>query len=202
MLSANGYAVLGLLSFGEALSGYDLKRWADHSLRYFFWSPAQSAVYTELRSLEQLGYVETVGPSEGPRGRQRYRMTAAGRQVLATWIGSSATPQPVVKDHALLKLWLGHVSDAETLRAVVDSERRAAEDLVEGIRYSAGRAEAARLSYVALVERCCERLASARVEAFRELAGALAQGPLPMPADVGDALRSGRQVQSAGREQA
>ena len=37
-LPATGYAVLGLLSFGKALSGYELKRWADHSLRYFFWS--------------------------------------------------------------------------------------------------------------------------------------------------------------------
>jgi len=46
MVPATGYAVLGLLSFGEALSGYDLKQWADHSLRYFFWSPAQSAIYT------------------------------------------------------------------------------------------------------------------------------------------------------------
>jgi hypothetical protein len=84
----------------------------------------------------------------------------------------------------------------------VDTERKAAEDLVDEIRYSAGRAETAHLSYVALVERCCERLASARVEAFRELAAALAHGPLPMPADVGHALRSGRQIRSAGREQA
>ena len=129
MLPATGYAVLGLLSFDRPLSGYDLKRWADHSLRYFFWSPAQSAVYSELRRLEDSGYVRTVGSIEGPRARQRYRITAAGRRALAAWVASS-TPPPVVKDHALLKVWLGHVTDVETVRSVVESERKAAEDLL------------------------------------------------------------------------
>ena len=122
------------------LSGYDLKRWADHSLRYFFWSPAQSAIYSELRRLEDLGYVRTVGSTEGPRARQRYRITAAGRRALAAWVASS-TPPPIVKDHALLKVWLGHVTDVDTVRSVVDSERKAAEDLLGEIRYSAARAE-------------------------------------------------------------
>ncbi|GAA2882703.1 hypothetical protein [Streptomyces mexicanus] len=33
-LPASSWAVLGLLSFGEELSGYDLKKWADRSLRF------------------------------------------------------------------------------------------------------------------------------------------------------------------------
>jgi DNA-binding PadR family transcriptional regulator len=175
VLPATGYAVLGLLSFGEALSGYDVKRWADHSLRYFFWGPAQSAVYTELHRLEHLGFVRPVGTTEGPRGRQRYRITGAGQRALAAWIGSARTPPTVVKDHALLKVWLGHVTDPDTLQAVVESERTATEGLLAEIRYSADRAEAAALGYTALVERCCERLAAARLEAFEELAEALAR---------------------------
>lgn len=173
VLPASGYAVLGLLSFGESLSGYDLKRWADHSLRYFFWSPAQSAVYAELRRLESLGYVRAVGPVEGPRGRRRYAITPAGRRALEEWVASSDVPPPVVKDHALLRLWLGHVADAPKLRELVDGERKMSERLLGEIGYSAARAEAGELRYVALVERCCERLAEARVAAFRELADAL-----------------------------
>jgi DNA-binding PadR family transcriptional regulator len=173
VLPATGYAVLGLLSFDRSLSGYDLKRWADHSLRYFFWSPAQSAIYSELRRLEDLGYVRTVGSTEGPRARQRYRITAAGRRALAAWVASS-TPPPVVKDHALLKVWLGHVTDVETVLAVVESEREAAEALLGEIRYSAARAEEVELGHADLVERCCERIAAARVEALRELSDGLA----------------------------
>jgi len=32
-LPATAWAVLGLLSFGSDLSGYDIKKWADASLR-------------------------------------------------------------------------------------------------------------------------------------------------------------------------
>jgi DNA-binding PadR family transcriptional regulator len=173
MLPPSSYAVLGLLSFGRALSGYDLKQWADHSLHYFFWSPAQSAIYTELRRLEELGYVETVGESEGPRGRQRYRITPTGEKLLAEWVGQSPTPAAVVKDHGLLKVWLGHVIEPAELRAVVDAEFQAAQDHLGEIRFSSERAQELDLGYAALVERCCERIAEARVEAFRELSDAL-----------------------------
>jgi DNA-binding PadR family transcriptional regulator len=173
MLPATGYAVLGLLSFGRALSGYELKRWADHSLRYFFWSPAQSAIYTELRRLGELGYVRPVGSAEGPRGRQRYRITAAGERALSEWVTSSPTAPTVVKDHALLKVWLGHAADGDALLTIVASERKAAEDLLDEVRYSAGRAAAAQHGYAALVERFCERLAAARLAAIEELAAGL-----------------------------
>jgi DNA-binding PadR family transcriptional regulator len=176
MLPATGYAVLGLLSFGKALSGYELKRWADHSLRYFFWSPAQSAIYTELRRLEEFGYVRPVGQAEGPRGRQRYRITAAGKRALSGWVTSSPTAPAVVKDHALLKVWLGHAADHDSLVAAVAAECRVAEDLLDEVRYSAGRAEAAQHGYAALVERFCERIAAARLAALEELAAGLSAG--------------------------
>jgi DNA-binding PadR family transcriptional regulator len=173
VLTATGYAVLGLLSFGESLSGYDLKRWADHSLRYFFWSPAQSAIYTELRRLEELGYVRALGPSQGPRGRQRFGITATGRRALESWVASSQPAPRVVKDQTLLKVWLGHVANRDSLLELVDSERHAAEDLLNEIRYSAARAEAVAPRHVALVEHCCERMAAARADALQELSEAL-----------------------------
>ncbi len=174
MLPVSGYAVLGLLSFGRALSGYDLKQWADHSLHYFFWSPAQSAIYTELRRLEELGYVEPLGDLEGPRGRQRYQITPEGQSALSEWVGGSPTPPTVLKDYGLLKVWLGHAIDEDALRAVVDAESVAARDHLTSIRFSAQRARELDLGYAALVERACERLAVARVEALSELAAALA----------------------------
>ncbi len=147
VIPTTGYAVLGLLSFGQALSGYDLKRWADHSLRYFFWSPAQSAIYTELRRLEELGLVRRSGAAGGPRNRQRYRITAAGRRELADWVGSSPTPATVVKDHALVKVWLGHMADRPRLTEVVAAEHDAAEELLDEIRYSLEHAGANRPSH-------------------------------------------------------
>jgi len=177
VIPTTGYAVLGLLSFGESLSGYDLKRWADHSLRYFFWSPAQSAIYTELRRLEELGLVRRSGGVGGPRNRQRYRITAAGRRALSDWVGSSPTPTTVVKEHALVKVWLGHMTDRDALTEVVATEQRAAEDLLGEIRYSVERSGATGHPAVVLVERYCERMAAARVDALTELEQALADLP-------------------------
>jgi hypothetical protein len=92
-------------------------------------------------------------------------------------VTSSPAVPTVVKDHALLKVWLGHAADRDSLLAIVAAEHKAAEDLLDEVRYSAGRAEAAQHGYAALVERFCERLAAARLAAIEELATALASGP-------------------------
>ena len=72
-LPLTAWAVLGMLSFGRELSGYDLKKWADSSLRFFYWSPASSQIYAELRRLERVGYVESriAGAKRLERRRQR-----------------------------------------------------------------------------------------------------------------------------------
>src|SRR5690242_1918293 len=65
-LPATAWAVLGLLSFPGERTGYELKKWADSSLRFFYWSPAISQIYAELRRLEELGYAASTrsGPEE------------------------------------------------------------------------------------------------------------------------------------------
>ena len=52
-LPSTSYAVLGLLSGGRELSGYDLRKWAANSLQFFYWSPSLSHIYTELRRLDR-----------------------------------------------------------------------------------------------------------------------------------------------------
>jgi len=54
-LPTTAWAVLGLLSFGRELSGYELRKWADASIRFFYGSPAMSQIYRELRRLEAVG---------------------------------------------------------------------------------------------------------------------------------------------------
>ncbi|MGA8371737.1 MAG: PadR family transcriptional regulator, partial [Acidimicrobiales bacterium] len=86
-LSGTANAVLGLLSFGSELSGYDLKKWADHSLSLFFWSPASSQIYAELRRLEEPGYVTSREvPQDELRNKRVYRITEAGREQLLRWL--------------------------------------------------------------------------------------------------------------------
>jgi len=82
-LPTTSYVVLGLLSFDRELTGYEYKRWADGSLRFFFSSPAMSQIYDELERLQRYGYVRSRDDSGGAdRARRTFRITAAGRTAL------------------------------------------------------------------------------------------------------------------------
>ncbi|MFF9011927.1 PadR family transcriptional regulator [Streptomyces sp. NPDC014870] len=124
------WAVLGLLSFPGERTGYELKKWADASLRFFYWSPAISQIYAELRRLESCGYVTSArsGPDE-PRTKRRYAITEAGRAALAAWAGGDGGGAVVLKHPLVLRVWLGHLAEPDRLRALVEEhiERTRAE---------------------------------------------------------------------------
>jgi DNA-binding PadR family transcriptional regulator len=120
-LSPTAWAVLGVLSFpAEAdLSGYDVKSWADRSLRFFYTSPAMSQVYRELKQLESVGYLTSyLVPQDELRNKRLYRITEAGRAAVREWAAAPALP-PVIKHAAMLRVWLGHLLGLEQLRAVL-----------------------------------------------------------------------------------
>lgn len=175
-LPSTSYAVLGLLSFGRELSGYELKKWADHSLRYFYWSPALSNIYTELRRLEARGYVEARAVAQDDlRNKRMFAITAAGRAALAAWVEAQPPAPLVTKDQLLLKVWAGHIVERHRLEALVADEERVAADTVDAVRYSLGNAD--KFGHSALVERFCLRMSEARVAALAELRAALAAAP-------------------------
>ena len=121
-LPTTTYAVLGLVSFGET-SGYDLKRFADHSIRYFFWSPASSQVYAELRRLAALGYVtEREVPQERRPNKRLYKITPEGEEALRRWLSLGVEPD-VLKSSFLLKLFFGQLTPQATLIAQLEERR-------------------------------------------------------------------------------
>ncbi|MEY9876437.1 DNA-binding PadR family transcriptional regulator [Streptacidiphilus sp. MAP12-33] len=130
-LPATSWAVLGLLSFGAELSGYDLKKWADASLRYFYWSPSFSQIYAELRRLEAAGCATSrlVTPEAGARPKRLYRITDAGLAAVRTWARQAPVDPPMLKHPPLLRLWLGHLAEADDLRGTLDAHRADAERL-------------------------------------------------------------------------
>jgi len=122
--SATANAVLGLLSFGRELSGYDLKKWADHSLELFFWSPAMSQIYTELQRLESLGLVSSrLEEKADARSRRLYAITDDGRRWLSHWLVSEPVDFPVLKNSMILRVWLGDLMDPGTLTSMVREHR-------------------------------------------------------------------------------
>ncbi|MGW1005499.1 PadR family transcriptional regulator [Streptomyces sp. NPDC002520] len=130
-LPATGWAVLGLLSFGEELSGYDLKKWADWSLGFFYWSPSFSQIYSELKRLEQAGYATSrmVAQETGNRDKKVYRITDEGLEAVRAWARESPVEPPVLKHGVMLRLWLGHLLEPEQMRDVLGRHREYAETM-------------------------------------------------------------------------
>jgi Predicted transcriptional regulators len=137
-LPATSYAVLGLLSFGEELSGYDLKMWADWTIRFFYWSPSFSQIYSHLKRLESLGYVRSrTVESASARDRRLYSITEAGLAVMRRWAATAPLDPPVLKHSLLLRVWLGHLADAARLEQLLTEH-------LDHVRQLAANAEARR----------------------------------------------------------
>ncbi|AWZ07018.1 PadR family transcriptional regulator [Streptomyces sp. ICC1] len=198
-LPPTAWAVLGLLSFPGERTGYELKKWADSSLRFFYWSPAISQIYAELRRLEELGYAASVrsGPEE-VRAKRRYAITGAGREALAGWASDTAEAGPPVLKHGLLlRVWLGHLAEPERLRAMVGEHlERTTEELAavrEAMEHAAAEPDWA---FPTLALRWSERQHLAELELARALLADL-EG-LADPAPGGPAPGSGPERQGDG----
>ena len=117
------YAILGFLNY-RPLSGYDLKKVFDNSVRHF-WPADQSQIYRTLARLAERGHVE----QETFRGldrpdRKEYRITPAGREALRTWL-LAPLPSQDVRIAALVQIFFaGQLSDEQVLALF---ERLAAE---------------------------------------------------------------------------
>ncbi|MGW4703309.1 PadR family transcriptional regulator [Streptomyces sp. NPDC004285] len=130
-LPATGWAVLGLLSHGRELSGYDVKKWSDRSLGLFYWSPSFSQVYSELKRLENTGYATSrlVAPEAGTRDKRVYRITDEGLDAVRTWARTAPLDPPVLKHAPMLRLWLGHLLEPARMREILLAHREYAEGM-------------------------------------------------------------------------
>ena len=130
-LPMTAYALLGLLSFGEPLTGYELKQRADRTLRYYWVSPAMSQVYSELERLSDLGLVRRHGDDR----TTSYSLTRAGTTTLTRWLRETPVGFPVLKHPVALRLLLGALVDPETvtsmLRDHLDALEQEREDLAK-----------------------------------------------------------------------
>ncbi|MBT2451842.1 PadR family transcriptional regulator [Streptomyces sp. ISL-43] len=191
-LPPTAWAVLGLLSFPGERTGYELKKWADSSLRFFYWSPAISQIYAELRRLEELGYAASVrsGPEE-VRAKRRYGITPAGREALAGWARDTAEAGPPVLKHGLLlRVWLGHLAEPERLRAMVGEHMERTTHELAAVREAMAQAAAEPdWAFPVLALRWSERQHLAELELTRALLADLEN--LENPDDLVDSAPGG-----------
>lgn len=120
-LPATSYALLGLLTLGDGLTGYELKQRADKTLRFYWVAPAMSQVYSELERLHDRGLVSRDGAGRGTA----YSLTGRGRETLEAWMGRTPTGFPVLKHPVALRLLLGALLDPAALDDLLASHLEA-----------------------------------------------------------------------------
>ncbi|GAA4471969.1 PadR family transcriptional regulator [Rhodococcus olei] len=202
-LPATSWAVLGMLAFGEELSGYELKKWADWSIRFFYWSPSFSQVYTELKKLEKHGFVTSrVKHDNGVRGRRLYTITAAGTAAVRRWSNEAPIDPPILKHGVMLRIWLGHLNEPGRLKEILREHieyvekmrRRAAAD-------AAGGAAQPAWAYAVIVLRWSERYYAAEKELAEQLIADIdAADAVIRSAKVGDELSHPKPTPGAWRQ--
>jgi DNA-binding PadR family transcriptional regulator len=119
-LSPTAYVILGMLRKSPK-SGYEIKAMVDESTR-FFWAASYGQIYPELRKLADAGLVEgTDAPRDGRR-RTVYRITAAGRKELRSWLREPPRTYEM-RDEGLLKLFFSDALKPSEAAAIVREMR-------------------------------------------------------------------------------
>jgi DNA-binding PadR family transcriptional regulator len=108
------HAILGFLNY-KPLTGYDLKKVFDSSVRHF-WYADQSQIYRTLAHLTERNLVEmeVVEQSERP-DRKVYHITRSGQKELRDWLTG---PFPIQQPHSgpLVQIFFsGQLTNAELL---------------------------------------------------------------------------------------
>ncbi len=125
-LSGTTYAILGLLTWGE-MSGYDLGKLIDGTIAHFFFKPAKSQIYAELRRLVANGLATEREVVQDARPDKRlYAVTSRGRKALRRWLEAAEAGPEVIRSPLCLKVFLGGLMDRETLMTQVKEARRQA----------------------------------------------------------------------------
>lgn len=115
-IPATGWLALGVLSFNEELSGYDIKRWSDQSIAFFYSSPSQSQIYGELQRLEKLGLASSrLDHTHNTRVRRLFQITTLGQQAMREWMQKLQVEQVTLKHPLILRLWAAHNGGPEKL---------------------------------------------------------------------------------------
>jgi len=126
-LPTTSYVILGLLTFRE-MSGYDLKQLINQSITHFYWSPAKSQIYGELRRLESHGLVTMREVPQTLRPDKRlYRITTQGTEAMMKWLEHSGVEPDSYKSALLLKVFFGHMLSGDTLVGLLEERRRQVE---------------------------------------------------------------------------
>jgi DNA-binding PadR family transcriptional regulator len=112
--------VLGLLGV-KPMSGYDIKRAVDRTIRHF-WAASYGQIYPELKRLEEAGWISGKDASQGERARRVYKLTAQGGRELEAWLHGYET-RIEMRDESLLRLFFADALPRDEALGLLSARR-------------------------------------------------------------------------------
>jgi DNA-binding PadR family transcriptional regulator len=112
--------VLGLLGV-KPMSGYDIKRAVDRTIRHF-WAASYGQIYPELKRLEEAGWISGKDASQGERARRVYKLTAQGGRELEAWLHGNET-RIEMRDESLLRLFFADALPRDEALGLLSARR-------------------------------------------------------------------------------
>lgn len=110
--------ILGLLSH-EELTGYEIKRRMDTTLKYF-WGASYGSIYPTLSGLVERGLATRREGADNKRNKLIYTITDEGRNYLQQWLKTPAEKDEL-RYETLLKLFFGKEEGAQQAIAHIDA---------------------------------------------------------------------------------
>ena len=113
-------------------SGYEIRAAAQRSAG-LIWGVNDGQLYPQLHDLSKRGLIEPAGEPEGPKSRQRWRLTDDGRSALHAWLREPAATT-VLRDEGLMKLLFVDEVGLDVARELLEQRRRSLTGLQEALR--------------------------------------------------------------------
>lgn len=120
--------ILGLLSH-ENLTGYEIKKRMDTTLKYF-WGASYGSIYPTLSELVRRGLAVREECGENKRNKQIYAITENGREYLKEWLKQPAE-RDEIRYETLLKLFFGNKQGEAQTIAHIEAFREKTEKEME-----------------------------------------------------------------------
>jgi DNA-binding PadR family transcriptional regulator len=125
------YGLLGMLAV-RSWTGYELTHQVRRSLR-FIWPTSEGHLYREQRRLVTLGWAVVEREQTGRRARNRYTITPAGREALASWL---ATPpeEPHLQIEGVLRVFYANLGGSADLHRSMAATAEQAGSMLAALR--------------------------------------------------------------------
>jgi DNA-binding PadR family transcriptional regulator len=128
-----GHLLLGLLAGGER-TGWELTRDFDTSLANV-WGASHSQIYPELAKLEAGALIRKA--AAGPRGSQRYAITAAGQSAVEDWLANTAPSDSPRSERMARVFFLGMLPRERAVGYLAEEEQRHRAKLAHYLAFAA-----------------------------------------------------------------